>query len=229
MAKIYEILAKKNGFAIDHFRYGYEEVPNAMLLFYPLSELNKKDFDFRTAKPKKISYRSSKFSTEKKVVWYEDDIKEADFTATSTVAAGVLTFNTSLTDLVVGDQIRNKETGDTMLVVAVAGAAVTVDQNLSGVTTADAFIRYGFAKTYGIYSAHKKDLNDATEYNNYVQFTSEELDEDKTDVLTNNLNRLFFPSTNDYLKSELFAPASRRILLTMLYGLYAGRPTETIV
>ena len=91
MAKIYEILAKKNGFAIDHFRYGYEEVPNSMLLFYPMSELNKKDFDFRTAKPKKISYRSSKFSDQKKTVWYEDDIKESDFAATSTVAPATLT------------------------------------------------------------------------------------------------------------------------------------------
>lgn len=229
MTKIYEELQRYNGRAISHFRYGYEELPNSMMLFYPLEQLNNPKFDFRSAKPKKVSYETQRLSDAKEVVWYEDSIKESDGSATSTVAAGVLTFDTDIVDLVAGDILRNKVTGDVMLVLSVVGASATVDQNPSGVTTGDLLVRAGFAKTYGVYDTHLKDTNDYTKMTNYIQFTSEKIDPAKTDILSNNISKLFWNDARSYVEEELFAPASRRILLSMMNSLYAGRPTATAV
>ena len=109
-----------------------------------------------------------------------------------------------------------------MVVDATTPGTITVDVNTSGVSNLDEFIRRGFAKTYGIYSARTTQFNDYIPYDNYVQFVSAEISSDKTDVLTNNLDRLFYATTNDYIK-ELYAEASRTIMKTIIYSLYAGR------
>lgn len=221
MAKIMDELTKVNGRGIHHFRYGYEEAPITTMLFYDLTSLNKADVDFKGAKVKHAKMEKTKFADATKITWYEDNIKEASFTATST--SGTTTFDVSISTLQVGDQLRNKDTGDVMLVVdATTPGTVTVDVNASGVTSGDEFIRFGFAKTYGQYSARSTQFNDYVPYDNYVQFVSAEIDSSKTDILTNNLDRLFYPTTNDYLK-ELYAEASRVIIKTIIFSLYAGR------
>lgn len=221
MAKIMDELTKVNGRGIHHFRYGYEEAPITTMLFYDLTSLNNADVDFKGAKVKHAKMEKTKFADATKITWYEDNIKEASFTATSTSAT--TTFNVSISTLQVGDQLRNKDTGDVMLVVdASTPGTVVVDVNASGVTSGDEFIRFWFAKTYGQYSARSTQFNDYVPYDNYVQFVSAEIDSSKTDILTNNLDRLFYPTTNDYLK-ELYAEASRVIIKTIIFSLYAGR------
>lgn len=221
MTKIIDELTKVNGRGIHHFRYGYEEAPITTMLFYDLTSLNNADVDFKGAKVKHAKMEKTKFADATKITWYEDNIKESSFTADSTSAT--TTFDVSITTLQVGDQLRNKTTGDVMLVVdASTPGTVTVDVNASGVTTGDEFIRFGYAKTYGQYSARSIQFNDYVPYDNYVQFVSAEIPADKTDILTNNLDRLFYATTNDYLK-ELYAEASRTIIRTIIYSLYAGR------
>ena len=220
MTKIIDVLTKENGKWIHHFRYGYEEAPITMLLFYDMTAFNDGNFDFAKAKVKNAKVEKTKFADATKVMWYEDSIKESSFTATETEATA--TFTVSITTLQIGDQLRNKVTGDVMLVVDVpTPGTITVDVNTSGVTNGDEFIRWGFAKTYGQYSARGQQFNDYIPYDNYIQFVSAEIPSDKTDVLTNNLDRLFYPTTNDYLK-ELYAEASRTIIKTIIYSLYAG-------
>lgn len=221
MAKIIEELTKVNGRGINHFRYGYEEAPITTMLFYDLTSLNSADVDFKGARVKNAKMEKTKFADAAKITWYEDNIKEASFTAAETEAG--VTFNVSISTLQVGDQIRNKKTGDVMLVVdASIPGTVTVDVNTSGVTLGDEFIRFGFAKTYGQYSVESTTFNDYVPYDNYIQFVSAEIPSDRTDILTNNLDRLFYATTNDYLK-ELYAEASRVIIRTIIYSLYAGR------
>ncbi|HPC34073.1 MAG TPA: hypothetical protein PLP73_00275 [Candidatus Absconditabacterales bacterium] len=221
MAKIIDELTKANGRGIHHFRYGYEEAPIVAMLFYDLTSLNNSDLDFKGAKVKHAKMEKTKFANATKITWYEDNIKESSFTATGTTAG--TTLDVSISTLQVGDQLRNKNTGDIMLVVDVpTPGQVTVDVNTSGVTTGDEFIRFGFAKTYGEYSARSTEFNDYVPYDNYVQFVSAEIDQEKTDILTNNLDRLFYATTKDYLK-ELYAEASRVIIRTIVYSLYAGR------
>lgn len=221
MAKIIDELTKQNGRGIHHIRYGYEEAPITAMLFYDLSSLTKSDVDFKGAKVKHAKMEKTKFADATKITWYEDNVKEASFTATNT-AAGT-TFNVSTTDLQVWDLLRNKATGDVMLVTAATTpGTITVDVNPSWVTDEDEFIRFWFAKTYGEYSARAIQFNDYVPYDNYVQFVSAEIPSDKTDILTNNLDRLFYSTTNDYIK-ELYAEASRVIIKTIIYSLYAGR------
>jgi hypothetical protein len=228
MTKIYDLLAKQNGKGINHFRYGYEEIPTAMLTFYDLSDLNNPNFDFRTARVKRTKMETTTFSDAKKIVWYEDSIKEASFTAASTAAAGTVSFDVSISTLTVGDQIRNVTKGISMLVVATSGATITVDANTAGVTSGDIIMRYGFAKKYGVSHTRTSDLNDLSTNENYVQFVAESLPADKTDVLTNNLNMLLYKDANEYI-SDLFAQSSRSILKTMVYALYIGKPAVTSV
>lgn len=221
MAKIIDELTKANGRWIHHFRHGYEEAPIVAMLFYDLTSLNNSDLDFKGAKVKHAKMEKTKFANSTKITWYEDNIKESSFTATGTTAG--TTLDVSISTLQVGDQLRNKDTGDIMLVVAIpAPGQITVDVNTSGVTATDEFIRFGFAKTYGEYSARSTEFNDYVPYDNYVQFVSAEIDQEKTDILTNNLDRLFYATTKDYLK-ELYAEASRVIIRTIIYSLYAGR------
>ena len=221
MTKIIDELTKENGRGIHHFRYGYEEAPLTMMLFYDMTALNASNFSFESAKVKHAKIEKTKFADATKITWYEDTIKEASFTA---VAPSVITtIEVSITSLQIGDQIRNKTTGDVMLVVGIPVAGqIEVDVNTSGVGPGDEFIRRGFAKTYGTYSARVTQGNDYIPFDNYVQFVSAEIPSDKTDILTNNLDRLFYPTTNDYLK-ELYADASRVIMKTIIYSLYAGR------
>lgn len=221
MTKIIDELKKQDGRGIHHFRYGYEEAPLTMMLFYDMTALNDPNFSFEKAKVKHAKIEKTKFADATKITWYEDTIKEASFTATAPSA--LTTFDVSITTLQIGDQIRNKRSGDVMLVVGIPAAGqVEVDVNTSGVLAQDEFIRFGFAKTYGQYSARVTQGNDYIPFDNYIQFVSAEIPADKTDVLTNNLDRLFYPTTNDYLK-ELYADASRVIMKTIIYSLYAGR------
>ena len=221
MTKIIDVLTKENGRGIHHFRYGYEEAPITMMLFYDMSSLNDPNFSFESAKVKNTKMEKTQFADATKITWYEDTIKEASFTSTQTT--GATTFTVSITTLQIGDELRNKVTGDVMMVIDVPSAGtIEVDVNTSGVTSGDEFIRRGFAKTYGVYSARTSQFNDYIPYDNYVQFVSAEIPEDKTDILTNNLDRLFYATTNDYLK-ELYAEASRTIMKTIIYSLYAGR------
>lgn len=231
MTKIYDLLAKQNGKGISHFRYGYQEIPTAMLTFYDLSELNNPNFDFRTARVKKAKLMNTSFSDDKKIVRYEDSIKEASFAAATAASAGDVTFEVTIDTLVKWDLIRNVTTGESMRVVDVTGAAITVDANVSGVTagwTPDVFMRYGFAKKYGVSHSRSSDFNALSTNENYVQFIDELLPTDKTDVLTNNLNRLLYKDTNEYL-SDLFAQASRSILRAMVNSLYVGTPWVSTV
>ena len=141
MTKIIDELTKVNGRGIHHFRYGYEEAPITAMLFYDLTSLNNADVDFKGAKVKHAKMEKTKFADATKITWYEDNIKEASFTSTETTAA--VTFTVSISTLQVGDQLRNKDTGDVMLVVAVpAPGQITVDVNASGVTSGDEFIRF---------------------------------------------------------------------------------------
>lgn len=221
MAKIIDLLTKENGRWIHHFRYGYEEAPITMMLFYDMASLNDPNFSFEKAKIKNAKMEKTKFADATKITWYEDTVKESSFTATATSATTTLTI--SITTLQVGDQLRNKNTGDVMTVIAIpAVGQIEVDVNASWVTSGDEFIRWGFAKTYGEYSARSTQFNDYIPYDNYVQFVSAEIPSDKTDILTNNLDRLFYATTNDYLK-ELYAEASRVIVKAIIYSLYAGR------
>jgi len=228
MTKIYDLLAKQNGKGISHFRYGYAEIPTAMLTFYDLSDLNNPNFDFRTARVKKTKMGQTQFSDERKIIWYEESIKEQTFTAIADALAGDVTFDVSVTSIQKGDTIRNTDTGESMLVVDVTGATITVAANVSGVTIADTFVRYGFAKKYGAEHTRVSDYNDLTTKENYIQFVAEKIDSSKTDVLTNNLNRLLYKDANEYL-SDLFAQASRSILKTMVYSLYVGQAGTTTV
>lgn len=221
MAKIIDVLAQKNGRGIHHFRYWYDEAPLTMMLFYDMTALNSSNFSFESAKVKHAKVEKTKFADATKITWYEDSVKEASFTATQTTAA--TTFTVSTTTLQVGDQLRNKATGDVMLVIDIpTPGTIEVDVNTTWVTSGNEFIRRWFAKTYGEYSARTAQMNDYIPFDNYVQFVSAEIPADKTDVLTNNLDRLFYPTTNDYLK-ELYAEASRTIMKTIIYSLYAGR------
>lgn len=228
MTKIYDLLAKQNGKGISHFRFGYSEIPTAMLTFYDLSDLNNPNFDFRTARVKKTKMGTTQFSDERKIIWYEESIKEQTFAAAEDALAGVTTFEVTVTSVQKGDTIRNTNTGESMLVTDVTGADITVAANVSGVTTDDVFVRYGFAKKYGADHTRTSDYNDLTTKENYIQFVAEKIDSSKTDVLTNNLNRLLYKDANEYL-SDLFAQASRSILKTMVYSLYVGQAGVTTV
>lgn len=227
MAKIIDELTKANWRGLYHFRYGYEEAPIVTMLFYDLSSLNSSDVDFKGAKVKHAKYEKTRFGDAKKITWYEDSIKEQGFQVTADVTATWAGVNATLTvasglDLKKWDVIRDIETQETMLVTAVAGTSVTVAELLNNVTAAtDHFLIVGFAKTYGEYSARAKDFNDYIAYDNYIQFCSAEIPEDKTDILTNNLDRLFYPTVKDYLK-ELYAEASRTIIKTIVYSFYCG-------
>jgi hypothetical protein len=99
MTKIYDLLAKQNGRGISHFRYGYQEIPTAMLTFYDLSDLNSANFDFRTARMKKVKMETTMFSDSKKIIRYEDSIKEASFAAATAASAGDVTFDVTITTL----------------------------------------------------------------------------------------------------------------------------------
>ena len=113
-----------------------------------------------------------------------------------------------------------------MLVTGVpSSTSITVDVNEEGVSDEDGFIRYGFAKTYGIYSARKPSFGDYVAYDNYVQFVSAEIPQEMTDILTMNLDRTFYPTVESYL-AELYATASREIVRTIAFSLYAGRSSE---
>lgn len=229
MAKIYDLLAREDGRAISHFRSGYETLPNSMMLFYPLDQLNNPKFDFRSARPKKMSYETQKFSDDKSIVWYEDNIKEIDATTTSAAAAGVLSFDVDLTNIVEGEVLINKTSGDVMLVLSVTGNTITVDQNPTGIVIGDKITRGSFAKAYGKYDAMRVENNDYVQKTNYVQFMSTELDPTKTDILTNNLKRLFYKDAKEYIEEELFAPASRKILMGIMRTLYKGQARVTSV
>ena len=224
--KIVDILAKYKGRWVEHYRKGYEESPTSLITTYDMSDLNSPNFDFRNAKMKKAAQKVTQFSDVKKIAWYEDNIKEQWFTASETAAAWTLKFDVDSDRLQPNDTLRNVATGERMLVTDVDGNEITVDANTKWVTSWDEFVRYGFAKTYGEYSARKIDFNEAEQFENYFQFTAEEIPETKTDILTNNLSRLFYDKTDDYIK-ELFAEASRGIVRTRMYSFYAGRPKET--
>lgn len=234
MAKIIDELTRANGRGIYHFRYGYEEAPIITMLFYDLSSLNSSDLDFKGVKVKHAKYEKTRFGDAKKITWYEDSVKEQGFQVTADVTASWAGVNATLTvgagiDIKKWDVIRDIETGETMLVTAVAWTSVTVYELLNNVTAAtDHFLIIGFAKTYGEYSARAKDFNDYVAYDNYIQFCSAEIPEDKTDILTNNLDRLFYPTVKDYLK-ELYAEASRTIIKTMIYSLYVGKAQKVTV
>lgn len=221
MTKIYDLLAKQNGKGISHFRYGYSEIPTAMLTFYDLSDLNNPNFDFRTARVKKTKMGTTQFSDERKIIWCEESIKEQTFAAAEAAVAGDTKFEVTVTSVQKGDTIRNTATGESMLVTSVTGVEITVNANKLGVTKDDVFVRYGFAKKYGADHTRTSDYNDLTTKENYIQFVAEKIDSSKTDVLTNNLNRLLYKDANEYL-SDLFAQASRSILKTMVYSLYVG-------
>lgn len=229
MTKVIDLLVKQNGKGIYHFRSGYPEAPSLLQLIYPQVEFNKPNFDFKTAKPKKVSPIVSTLWDERKITWYEDNVKEVWFTWTNTVAALTITgITVSITSLVVWDIIRNVTTGETMLVTASSAWTISVDVNAKWITTWDSFLRIWFSKAYGIYSARQSSYNDAIDYSNYIQWVSEELDPTKTDVLTNNLNRLFYSDANEYIK-ELYAQASRSIVRAMINSFYVGRPWATVV
>ena len=234
MSKIIDELTKANGRGLYHFRYGYEEAPIITMLFYDLSSLNSSDVDFKGAKVKHAKYEKTRFGNDKKITWYEDSVKEQGFQVTADVTASWAGVNATLTvwagtDIKKWDVIRDIETGETMLVTAVAGTSVTVYELLNDVTAAtDHFLIVWFAKTYGEYSARAKDFNDYIAYDNYVQFCSAEIPAEKTDILTNNLDRLFYPTVKDYLK-ELYAEASRTIIKTMIYSLYIGKAQKVTV
>jgi len=87
------------------------------MLFYDLTSLNNSDLDFKGAKVKHAKMEKTKFANATKITWYEDNIKESSFTATGTTAG--TTLDVSISTLQVGDQLRNKNTGDIMLVVDV--------------------------------------------------------------------------------------------------------------
>lgn len=227
MAKIIDELTKVDWKWVHHFRFGYEEAPIVTMLFYDLSSLNKSDLDFKNAKVKHAKYEKTKFGDTEKIVWYEDNIKEASFEADSAAAAAVVTFDVTVDSLQAGDQLRNLTTGDVMMVVdATTPGTITVDANVSGVTAGDKFVRFGFAKTYGEYSARSIGFNDYIPVENYIQFVSAEIPADRTDILTNNLDRLFYPTVNAYL-AELYAEASREIVRTIIFSFYVGKAAKT--
>lgn len=232
MAKIIDELTKANWRGLYHFRYGYEEAPIITMLFYDLSSLNSSDIDFKGAKVKHAKYEKTRFGDAKKITWYEDSVKEEWFTIDSDVTATWADTNADLTVTSIvlkkWDVIRDITTGETMLVTNVAGSTVTVYELLNDVAATDSFLIIWFAKTYGEYSARAKDGNDYVAYDNYIQFCSAEIPEDKTDILTNNLDRLFYPNVKDYLK-ELYAEASRTIIKTMIYSLYVGKAQKVTV
>lgn len=231
MTKIIDVLTRANWRGIYHFRYGYEEAPIITMLFYDLSSLNSSDLDFKGAKVKHAKYEKTRFGDAKKITWFEDSVKEEWFTVDADVTAPTQEpFSADLTissiTLQKWDIIRNITTQETMLVTNVSWTTVTVNELHNDITAAsDKFLLVGFAKTYGEYSARAKDFNDYVTYDNYVQFCSAEIPEDKTDVLTNNLDRLFYPTVKDYLK-ELYAEASRTIIKTMVYSLYVWKAQE---
>lgn len=230
MAKIIDELTKANWRGLYHFRYGYEEAPIITMLFYDLSSLNSSDVDFKNARVKHAKYEKTRFGDAKKITWYEDSVKEEWFTVDSDVTASTpgdpATLTVTSITLQKGDVIRDITTQETMLVTNVSGSSVTVNALYNDITAAtDKFLLVGFAKTYGEYSARAKDLNDYIPYDNYVQFCSAEIPEEKTDILTNNLDRLFYPTVKDYLK-ELYAEASRTIIKTMIYSLYVWVASE---
>lgn len=233
MAKIIDELTKANWRGLYHFRYGYEEAPIITMLFYDLSSLNSSDIDFKGARVKHAKYEKTRFGDAKKITWYEDSIKEQWFQLASATQATWVGTNAELTvaswlDIKKWDVIRDIETAETMLVTDVSGTTVTVYELLNDVATTDHFLIIGFAKTYGEYSARAKDFNDYVAYDNYVQFCSAEIPEEKTDILTNNLDRLFYPTVKDYLK-ELYAEASRTIIKTMIYSLYVWKAQKVTV
>lgn len=228
MTKIYDLLAKQNGKGISHFRFGYAEIPTAMLTFYDMSDLNSSKFDFRTARMKKVRVEQTSFSDEKKVIRYEESIKEASFTAAEAAVAGDTSLKVSITTIQKGDTIRNVTSGESFLVVAVTGDTLTLNGNVKGVGNGDTFMRYGFAKKYGADHTRTSNFNDLSTLENYVQFVSEKIDSEKTDVLTMNLNRMLYRDETEYV-SDLFAQASRSILKTMVQSLYVGVARTTTV
>ena len=52
MTKIIDELKKQDGRGIHHFRYGYEEAPLTMMLFYDMTALNDPNFSFEKSKVK---------------------------------------------------------------------------------------------------------------------------------------------------------------------------------
>lgn len=232
MAKIADLLTKNKGRGINHFRFGYEESPMAALGFYNLADLNNPKFDFSTAKMKRAKSKVDGFSDTNKFVWYEDSIREFDFLTTSAAAAWVLTYTMANSNIVVGDKLYvTNAAGDTevQIVTAVSGANVTVDQNTIGFASGARVVRLGHAKTYGVYSGKAASANDYVTYDNYVEFAFSILPKAKTDILTNNLDHLMYDNIDDYLQQEIFAPASRDIVRSMVTSLYAGRKDANTV
>lgn len=204
----------------------------ALLGFYNLADLNNPKFDFATAKTKRIKTKVDSFSDAFQYYWFEDSIREYDFTTTSAAAAWVTTYSVSNANIIVGDKlyVRNAA-GSTELqvVIAVGWGNVTVDQNTIGFASGARVIRLGHAKTYGIYNGKSATINDYVQYGNYVEFAFSILPKNKTDILTNNLDHLMYDNVNDFLETEIFAPASRDVVRSMVTSVYSGRKDANVV
>lgn len=204
----------------------------AALGFYNLADLNNPKFDFGTAKIKKARSKVDSFSDTNKFIWYEDSIKEYDFLTTSAAAPWVVIYSVANPNIIVWDKLYvMNAAGDTetQIVIAVWGGNVTVDQNTIGFASGDRVVRFGHAKTYGVYSGRSASVNDYISLDNYVEFAFSILDPAKTDIMTNNLDRLMYDNVDDYLEQEIFAPASRDIVRSMVTSLYTGRKDANLV
>jgi len=224
MATVNNILTQINGQWIYLMKYGYMEVPSSMLMFYNLADLNKPNFDFKSAKPKNVVREVSMFSNEKhKVKWNEENIREQSLSATTAAGAGTTSFDVDVAYLQEWDALFNPRTGETMHVVAVSWNTVTVDENNNWVNSWDTLVRSTYAKTYLVSDASRYQRNDVDELWNYVQYNMVELNSDEVDMATMNLTRLFYNSPAEYLKEGVFARASRKFVYDMMMTLYTWK------
>lgn len=220
MSTIYSLTNQVNGVGVHYFKYGYNAAPEAAMLMYDLTDLNKETINWKTLKLKNIADKVSITQSGDAVAWYQDDLKRA--TATITVKTSTTVFETG-ESIVAGEVLFNRNTGTTYNVASVSGAAVTITVADSALAVGDTIVRMGFSKLYGSDSSFTPTRNALTETTNYIQFSEFLI---PSDMIENNKSRVFLKDGKQYAES-LITDAARDAVLSAVTSFYKGVKAKT--
>lgn len=214
---------KVNGKGLHLVRYGYAEAPEVALLIYDLYQLNGENLDFKNLKLKGVAAEVSTSETGDSIKWVEEDVKEKYLTVTAKTSATSITVDAN--NVIVGETLYNQATGETALVVGVAGQVLTLESPGfagEGLNDGNKLTRISFAKKYGVNHGHRVQRNELAEFENYVQFTEELID---SDMIENNKNYLF--TSNEERVKKIYSDASRKIIKGIVSSYYIGKKFKT--
>lgn len=219
MSTIYDLVRQQEGMGLYMGQYGYAQLPETALLTFDMYTLNKDNLDFRSAALKNVATKVSVSENGEQIKWYEQDLKKALITITGVTSA--TQFTVSATDVIIGEELFNQATNETVIVQSAAGSSITVyAPGFTGSAYAinNKLVRMGFAKLYGQNNGLLTGRQDLQQYDNYLQIGERTID---SDLIENNQLYLLIGDANKRA-AMVFGDASRDILKEIAINFYVG-------